>query len=221
VNPRTWRADIRFGFDKLRSRLRGCYTMKDRTWVTQLIIQPIMIIVSILAALAVNNWQESRAKVKRQAEARSAFVNEISANKQLLLSADYLPHHRRLQGEYAAASKQDGADPGTFFETGVHPTPLRDSAWRMLSGTGTLMELPSGFVLALTDIYRLQDSIEKRNEGFLNSLGSPRSDRETPAYAKDLTRSIHMFLNDLVPAEEMLLRSYDRALERFSSEKAP
>ncbi|MEY2573803.1 MAG: hypothetical protein QOJ87_2016, partial [Verrucomicrobiota bacterium] len=39
--------------------------MKDRTWLTQLIIQPIMIVLSILAALAVNNWQESRAKVRR------------------------------------------------------------------------------------------------------------------------------------------------------------
>jgi hypothetical protein len=195
--------------------------MKDRPWLTQLIIQPIMIVVSILAALAVNNWQESRAKIKRGAEARSAFVNEITANKQLLLSADYLPHHRRLRSEYAAASKNDAPDPGTFFETGVHPAPLRDSAWRMLSGSGALMELPSGFVLALTDIYRLQDSIEKRNEGFLNSVGSPRSDRETPAYTKDLTRSINMFLSDLLPAEELLIRSYDHALERFSADKPP
>jgi hypothetical protein len=195
--------------------------MKDRTWLTQLIIQPIIIVLSILAALAVNNWQEARTKAKRVADARAAFVNEITANKQLLLSANYFPHHQKLKADYDAAMKNNAADPGTFFETGLHPTPLRDSAYRMLAGSATLMELPSGFVLALTDIYRLQDSIEKRNEGFLNSLSAPRSDREIPAYTKDVARSIGMLLNDLVPAEELQRKSYDHVLERFSADKPP
>jgi hypothetical protein len=195
--------------------------MKDRAWLTQLIIQPIMIVLSILAALAVNNWQESRAKVRRVADTRAAFVNEITANKQLLLSDNYLPHHRRLRAEYSKVATGDGPDSHAFFETGLHPTPLRDSAWRMLSGSATLMELPSGFVLALTDIYRLQSSIEKSNEGFLNSLVAPRSDRESPAYQKDIANSIRMFLNDLVPAEELLVRSYDHALNRLKADKPP
>jgi len=192
--------------------------MKDRTWLTQLIIQPIMIVLSILAALAVNNWQESRAKDKRVADARRAFVNEITANKQLLLADNHLPHHRRLQAEYSKIVTEGAPDSHAFFDTGLHPTPLRDSAWRMLSGSATLMDLPAGFVLALTDIYGLQNSIEKRNEGFVNSLHAPRSDRESPAYQKDVANSLRMFLNDLVTAEEMLLRSYDHALERFKAE---
>ena len=195
--------------------------MKDRSWLSQLIIQPVMIVLSILAALAVNNWQESRAKDRRVAETRAAFVNEITANKQLLLSDDHLPHHRRLQAEYTKIVLEGAPDSHAFFETGLHPTPLRDSAWRMLSGSATLMELPSGFVLALTDIYRLQDSIQKSSEGFLNALVAPRSDRESPAYQKDIANSIRMFLNDLVPAEESLLRNYDHSLARFKADKPP
>ena len=195
--------------------------MKDRTWLTQLIIQPIMIVLSILAALAVNNWQESRAKDKRVADTRAAFVSEMTANKQLLLSDNYLPHHRWLLAEYTKIATEGAPDSHAFFESGLHATPLRDSSWRMLSGSATLMELPSGFVLALTDIYRLQNSIEKSNEGFLNSLVAPRSDRESPAYQKDVANSIGMFLKDLVPAEELLVRSYDHALARFKADKPP
>jgi type II secretory pathway pseudopilin PulG len=191
--------------------------MKNRPWLSELIIQPIMIVLSILAALAVNNWQESHAAAKRVAEARAAFANEIASNRQLLLSETYLPHHRRLQAEYRKALTENLTDPGTFFESGVHPAPLRDSAWRMLSGTATLMQLPPEFVLALTDIYQLQDATQKRSEGFLTGLGAPRSDRDSPAYAKDLTRSISFFLNDLVPAEEKLLKLYDHALERLGT----
>jgi type II secretory pathway pseudopilin PulG len=193
----------------------------DRSWLSQLIIQPVMIILSILAALAVNQWQESKARTQRVADARTAFVNEIRSNQELLLSEKYLPHHRRLQQEYGRVMKGELQDKNSFFETGVHPTPLRDSAWRVLSGTATLMDLPPEIVLALSDIYRAQDSLEKRNDGFLNAISAPRSDRETPAYAKDATTSIGMFLNDLVPAEERLLDRYKHALDKLSAPNAP
>jgi hypothetical protein len=193
----------------------------DRSWLSQLIIQPLMIVLSILAALAVNQWQESRARAERVTSARTAFVNEIRSNRELLLSESYLPHHRRLRLEYEQIVKGEIADKNSFFETGVHPTPLRDSAWRVLSGTAVLMDLPPEIVLALSDIYRAQDSLEKRNDGFLNAIAAPRSDRETPAYVKDVTSSINMFLNDLVPAEEGLSASYKHALEKLSSPNAP
>jgi hypothetical protein len=193
----------------------------DRTWLSQLLIQPLMIVLSILAALAVNQWQESRARVHRVAEARNAFTKEIQRNHELLLSAFYLPHHQRLQAEYAKALKGEAADTGSFFETGVRPTPWSDSAWRTLSGSAILMDLPSEIVLIVSDVYGAQNSIDKRNEGFLNAICAPRSDRETPAYAKDVTRSISMYLNELVPAEERLKLSYEHALKRLELEKAP
>src|SRR4029077_15835610 len=123
--------------------------------------------------------------------------------------------------EYSKIAAEGAPDSHAFFETGLHPTPLRDSAWRMQSGSATLMELPSGFVLALTDIYRLQDSIAKSNEGFLNSLVAPRSDRESPAYQKDVANSVRMFLNDLVPPQALLLPRYPHALDRFKADKPP
>src|SRR3954470_24080184 len=115
-----------------------------------------MIVLSILAAFAVNEWQEGQKRKERAGEARAAFIHEIRANKDVLVSDAYLPHHRRLQQLYKQAADAGSADPGAFFDTGVHPVPLRDSAWRMLSGGAILMELPSDLVLALSEIYRAQ-----------------------------------------------------------------
>jgi hypothetical protein len=193
----------------------------DRSWLSQLIIQPLMIVLSILAALAVNQWQESRARTQRVDHALNDFVIEIRANRELLRSDKYLPHHRRLRLEYAQIVKGEIADKNSFFATGVHPTPLRDSAWRVLSGTAVLMDLKPEIVLALSDIYHAQDSLEKRNDGFLNAITAPRSDRETPAYVKDVASSITMYLNDLVPAEESLDASYEPALPKLLSPGAP
>ena len=195
--------------------------MKDRTWLTQLIIQPIMIVVSILAALAVNNWQQARDLSKRVADARVAFANEITVNKAMLLAEDYIPHHQKLREAYAKAKSEGAPDPQILFDRGLHPAPLRDSIWRMLSGTDTLMHLPPEVVVSLTDIYGLQKSIENSNAAFINSLIAPRSDRETPAYTKDVTVSVSMFLEDLVPAEDRLLRFYDKALDGLKNDKPP
>jgi hypothetical protein len=169
--------------------------------------------------LAVNQWQESRALAQRVAEARAAFATEIRSNRDLLLSDSYLPHHRRLQAQYAKASRGETADSNTFFQTGVHPTPLRDSAWRIFSGSTVLTNLPPQILFDLSDIYRAQDSIEKENQGFLNAIGAPRADRDTPAYAKDVTGSIALFLNDLVAAEDRLLHSYEHALDDLGKGK--
>ena len=175
-----------------------------------------MIVLSILAALGVNEWQEAQKRGRQASDARAAFIHEIRANRDLLVSDDYLPHHRRLQKQYQQAADTAAPDPGAFFETGVHPAPLRDAAWGMLSGSAILMELPSDLVLMLSEIYRAQDSLKLGNQGFLTALATPRSDRETPAFARDVTRSISLYLNDVVPAEEALVRNYDHALEKLA-----
>ena len=63
-----------------------------------------------------------------------------------------------------------------------------------------------------------------RDESALRMFASPtvedgplRADRETPEYKRDQTRAISMYLNDVLPAEERLLDSYDKALARLRS----
>jgi hypothetical protein len=68
------------------------------------------------------------------------------------------------------------------------------------------------WLLLLSDIYHAQADLERRDGDFLAALLMPRADRDTPEYQRDSARSITMFLNDLVPAEERLLKSDDRAL---------
>jgi hypothetical protein len=181
----------------------------------RLAIESFLIVLSVLVALAVNDWREGRSRIARAAEARAAFANEIEANRQMLASDFTLGHHRRLQTVYAKAMAEGAPDPGTLFESGLHPSALRDAAWRSFS-TGTIFaDFPADHVLLLSDIYHAQADLERRNADFLNVLGMPRADRETPSYQRDSARAIGMFLNDLVPAEERLIKNYDRALARL------
>jgi hypothetical protein len=184
-------------------------------WLPRLLVESLLIVVSVLVALAVNNWRDGRERATRAAEARTAFTREIAANRELLASDLILGHHRQLQKIYGPAMAAGGADPGTLFETGLHPAALRDPAWRSFS-TGTIFaDFAADDVLLLSDIYHEQAELDRRNGDFLTALTVPRADRDTPAYQRDSARAIAMFLNDLVPAEERLLKSYDQALKQL------
>jgi hypothetical protein len=194
--------------------LRGHMTRFGR-WLPRLIVESILIVVSVLAALAVNDWKAGRERSARAEEERAAFAKEIASNRALLTSDTILSHHRRLQAEYSKVTAAGGTDPGTLFETGVHPAALGDAAWRSFSGGSIFADFAADDVLLLSNIYHAQADLERRDEAFLAALLMPRADRDTPEYQRDSARSITLFLNDLVPAEERLLKSYDSALEQL------
>src|SRR5262249_35976830 len=65
-------------------------------WGPPAAFQSVAIVFSILLALALNGWMENARTATRVAEARAAFVAEVRANRALLLSDAFMPHHRRM-----------------------------------------------------------------------------------------------------------------------------
>src|SRR5262245_39126498 len=69
-------------------------------WLGQAAFESLMILVSILAAFAIDNWREDNERARRLAEARSSLTQELRFNLNLLANDDYLPHHQRLGAIY-------------------------------------------------------------------------------------------------------------------------
>lgn len=191
--------------------------MKLRRLLPRILLESSFIVLSVLLALAVNDWQQNRERRTRAREARSAFAAEMRANREMLASDPIIGHHRRLQDIYVKAVAANAVDPGTLYDSGFHPPPSRDAAWRSFSSGTIFADFTAEDVLLLSDIYRAQSDLDRRNADFLNVLTQPRADRETPEYQRDSARAISMFLNDLVPAEERLIRHYDRALQQLEA----
>jgi hypothetical protein len=72
-------------------------------------------------------------------------------------------------------------------------------------------------VVLLSDIYRAQEWLEKLNSGFIAQISAPRSDRETHEYKRNATRTIGMYLNDVVSIEDRLLKEYERAPDQLQT----
>lgn len=188
-----------------------------RRWLPRALFESFFIILSILVALGVNEWREHRAKLSRVAEAREVFAHEIESNRDLLRSAEFLPHHERLQKEYKQLNDVNSTEPGSLFDTGMHPVPLRDAAWRSFSASQTLADFKPAEMLLLSDIYRAQENVAQLNQNFLSQATAPRADRETVEFKRDQTRSIFFFFNDVVASEQRLLKKYDEALAELNT----
>ncbi len=188
-----------------------------RHLLSRLLLESILIVVSVLVALMVNDWKIKRDNEARALEARHAFSSEVAANEAMLNSDLVLPYHQQLQKIYAQAMASSAPDPKALFETGLHPPTFTDAAWRAFSASTIFSDFQLNEVLLLADIYRRQAEIEQRINSFITVLTSPRSDRDSAAYQRDSAVAIGLFLNDLVPAERRLLKEYDDVLQKLRS----
>lgn len=72
-----------------------------RRWLVRALFESALIILSIIAALAVNEWRDTRELQSQVRQGRAAFAQEIQANYETLLSEQPgLPYHKRLWRRY-------------------------------------------------------------------------------------------------------------------------
>lgn len=191
-------------------------------WGPRAVFECVLIVFSVVLALALTNWAEDRKTAERVREARAYFVAEISANRALLADEAFLPHHRRLIGLFSRAGEIE--NPTTqqampvfdaLFETGIHVAPLRDAVWRSASSSGLTAEMPLTEVFILSDIYRQQDQMERMSETFVGSMPALQTGLENGSGVKAALTSVTFHLGDVTASEARLIRQYDAALDRL------
>jgi len=193
-----------------------------RLWFVRALFEAALIVLSIVAALAVNEWRDQRALESQVREARVAFAREIQANRATLLSDKLgLPYHQRLLHRYREVSLKpvlSAADLQpiyTEFPSGVNLLRLRDAVWRSLSGGDIVRKLDYHDLFLLAEIYRQQEEIDDYNRAMYAAWRQVNPQADTPGYVKDGVRSTRAYLADVIGAEERLQKLYDDAASRF------
>jgi len=193
-------------------------------WLRQAIVESVLIVVSLLLALGLNEWNEARVRAERVAELRQFFVEEIRSNRTRLASDEIYPHHLRLR---KALAGYEGADRPTEadrerafapFRTGVHPMGFRDAVWRSAGFGDLLQHMDQREVFMLADIYRLQENLDEINRAAYSQLISANPGSEDPAEVAKLVRTLQLYLGDVTAIEAELLVLYGRALKQLSDE---
>jgi hypothetical protein len=190
-----------------------------REWGPRAVFESLLIVLSIVLALALSQLAINMQTEARVREARAYFVQEIRANRAILVADDIIPHHRRLHGLVAAldfdhpisrAASENARN--ALFATGIHVAPLRDVVWRTYSG-GELMEhIPPHVSFALNDAYRAQDQLAALQNSYYPVLSQLPAQMLTSDDLRGPLISLQLHLGDLIGSEESLVSRYDAAL---------
>lgn len=194
-----------------------------RRWLPRAAFESVLIIFSVVLALMLADWADRRRTAHEVAQVRGFFIEEIRANRAILVSAPILPHHRRLREIFSNVSEGDVTQAqamaayGQVFQTGIHVAPLRDAVWRSAETGDLLGEMPIEDLFLLADIYKAQATLEGLSTGFISSMPAVLSGLENGDGVRAALVTGELHLGDVVASEEGLVQLYDRALEALDA----
>lgn len=186
--------------------------MRKPAWLAEVMVQSVMIVLSILLALWVDQWKQDRAERRLADVSLSNFLHEVQRNQARL--DDILPYHtgmRSLLKEVEAGHAI--TTPAEFQSTvgldGLRPPFLLATAWQTAVATGALQHIDYETVSALSLTYTLQDRFREESRSGIQTV--LQASNFQPGHAEGALRSANIFLDEVVANEEELRATYAQA----------
>ena len=181
-------------------------------WLLRVSIESLLIMLSILLALAVDEWRESRSYQELARQSLQIFAQEIEPN--LAMMNDVVPYHVGLQQVVAemAAEPDRVVDVHSIME-GLQPTVLLNTAWETALATGAFRHMDVSTVSRLSRMYSLQQRFRDQT-----TIGRPElfvTEAATPEQRLQQMQQALRYLTDVVRAEQELRGVYLLALEEI------
>ena len=173
------------------------------------------IVIGVLLALAVNEWNESRIQTARANEAIQNVMHEITSNTKFL---SFVNANNRAIIELLKERNAQSEDEGERqFVPGLQ---IQDTAWRMLHSTGVSEFIEYSTLYEISAIYSLQDIYKSLGYQLVQTITNNRA--LILAVAPDKSEGIDsgLFLSEMIlieQVEEALLSSYAEALEKLEN----
>jgi hypothetical protein len=149
---------------------------KTSVWLPRVLFESLLITVSILSALALDEWREERQNADNSKKALSNFLSEIQQNKAAI--DDAAPFNQGLR--HVLSKRQEVREiesVGQFVGMMESYTPavLRSTAWETALATGSLSKMDYSLVSALSLTYGLQNRYQELNRTGMSELTSPQN----------------------------------------------
>jgi hypothetical protein len=196
-------------------------------WVARLIAESFVVILSVLLALALDEWRNNRELERQVQQTRAAFAEEIARNRDVLMADEHVPYHKAYWEHYKALTRAYNDEPAKVdsmhrataqrFNTGVHPPPLRNAVWSSLAESDLVRRMDPDELFLLADIYREQEQLNNAFQRMLGVWMEPTPYRHQPAFQRDDDNITRIFMADVVAAEGRLLKRYEEGLALLRS----
>lgn len=182
-------------------------------WLLRITIESFFIVLSILAAFAVENWRDNREKQRVAVRSLEIFEREIRLN--LAAIEDLAPYHSGILNVVSQARTDStvSIDVRTVMD-GLQIVPLRTAAWQTALGTGVLTYIDVETVWHLSLIYSMQQSFVEDSRAKPQPATLQNASREE--VRKDIADA-YSFMNALVSSEQNLKVLYEEMLRTIQA----
>jgi hypothetical protein len=183
--------------------------MTERRRPPRIAIDSVLIVFSILLALAVNAWWSGREDRARVGQALAYLDAEVASNREMVRGV--LPYHQELVQIFAQALTEEGPLDVEYLREagfeGFRPPGFVRAAWEaaLAGGVPGLMDFED--VSLLGQVYSKQDRVDRLSTDGLLAMVGPGAFR-ADNFASLMTQAMGHTI-DLVFAQEELLELYD------------
>lgn len=191
---------------------------KMSEWLPRVVFESLLIVVSILLALALDQWQEDLEIEELVDRSVQSFEQEVRRNKMRV--EDVAPYHIGLQEILTRLDEGEGVKSLMEYRNimeGFQATLLLRTAWDTSVATGALSRMDYELVAALSQTY---DAQNRFNE--LYSIGSNAILTSARLNVENLDLSIYnaiRFMSEVTAAEAHLEAVYEVTLDLIQEYK--
>ena len=186
---------------------------RDSLSPATIVLEITSIIIGVLLALGVNQWNENRKNENQAREVLAHVANELQANKKIIERVHGINEGMLHYLETAAADD----DSTVNF---VPALQVDDNAWNTLVSTGHSAHVGYRVLLPVSEIYSFQQIY--KDVGMQMTQAHMTASMVNAAAGRDLdedrmTRQMQPYIALMVSLEGHLLESYDKGLEKLST----
>jgi hypothetical protein len=175
-------------------------------WLLRVSIESVLIVISILLALAVDQWRENRSNRLLARQSLQIFEREVRRN--LTALEEVIPYHTGLRDvAVAMAAQPERVVEVRSIVEGLKPVVLLNTAWETALATGALRHIDVETVSALSLTYSMQQRFREEVRA-----GLPRLLPSGDADAREMQQAI-AYLTEMGRSEDELRGVYLQALE--------
>lgn len=145
-------------------------------WLPRVMFESMLIVVSILFALYLDEWRDDRQDAENIEDALAYFVSEIQLNRARV--EDAAPFNQGLRHVLSRRQEVHAIESvETFvniFES-YNPVVLQSTAWETAIATGALAKMDYKLVSALSLTYSLQNRYQQVSQNGMAEMTSPQN----------------------------------------------
>jgi len=175
------------------------------------------IVIAVLLALAVNEWNENRVHKQRADEAIQNIIKEIDANIKFIgfVNVNNKAIIELLKGEIKVIEGETDKQ----FVPGLQ---IQDTAWKTLHATGVSEYLEYSTLYELSTLYSLQEIYKRLGYQLVQNTTNIRVLLAAVTSGKTSDFDNNLFLPDMILIEQIesaLLDGYSKALDKIKKVK--